>query len=72
MIIIIMKKNRKVGNRTDTNFFTSEFKLTSSRVPKPHRQHKMLSTFSQFKQGLFNEESRLSRRDKNEEKKNIM
>ncbi len=57
-----MKKTRRVGNKTDTNFFTSEFKLTSTEFPRPVRQNKMHSTFSQFKQILFREESKTRKR----------
>lgn len=48
-----MKKHRKVGNRTDTNFFTTEFKLTPSEFPKERNSRKLNSSFNTFKHQLL-------------------
>ncbi len=47
-----MKKNRKVGAKTASNFFTSEFKLKAPEPKEPHHR-KFNTTLNSFKQQLI-------------------
>lgn len=72
VLIIYMKKHRKVGNATSTNFYTSEFQLKSTEFPKESRQRKINTTFSNFRHQLLHEEQKPQQRYHSKDSKPII
>lgn len=71
-IFLSMKKNRRGGNNYNSNVTTSEFQLKSSEFSKQHKQRKLTTTFTHFKNHLLHEETRISRRSSSKDKKPIV